>query len=84
MRAPGEGAELISAAYAVGCRRFDAALGGLGGCPFAHDDLVGNLATEMLLQTLKDLGADLPTLKSLDALSEANAEIARGSMSIAQ
>ena len=36
----------ILAAYDVGCRRFDSALGGLGGCPFAQDALVGNIATE--------------------------------------
>src|SRR5437660_685704 len=34
------------AAYDAGCRRFDAAMGGLGGCPFAQDVLVGNLLTE--------------------------------------
>ena len=39
-------AEKIRAAYGAGCRRFDAAIGGLGGCPFAQDALVGNIATE--------------------------------------
>jgi hydroxymethylglutaryl-CoA lyase len=36
----------VKAAYKSGCRRFDVAIGGLGGCPLAKDDLVGNLATE--------------------------------------
>ena len=42
-------AEKILAAYEAGCRRFDGALTGLGGCPFAGDDLVGNIATETIL-----------------------------------
>ncbi|HSU86654.1 MAG TPA: hydroxymethylglutaryl-CoA lyase, partial [Chthoniobacterales bacterium] len=41
-------AEKVLAAYDAGCRRFDAALGGLGGCPFAQDDLVGNIPTEVV------------------------------------
>lgn len=36
----------VKAAYKSGCRRFDVAIGGLGGCPMAKDELVGNLATE--------------------------------------
>lgn len=39
----------ISAAYEKGCRRFDTALNGFGGCPFAEDELVGNIATENLI-----------------------------------
>lgn len=54
---PAGAAAQITAAWRAGCRRFDAAVGGLGGCPFAGDDLVGNLATETLLTTLTDLGA---------------------------
>ncbi|HXN00230.1 MAG TPA: hydroxymethylglutaryl-CoA lyase [Candidatus Dormibacteraeota bacterium] len=50
--------EKIIAAYEAGCRRFDGALTGLGGCPFAGDDLVGNIATESILATLNKLGAD--------------------------
>jgi hydroxymethylglutaryl-CoA lyase len=68
---------LIRAAYAAGCRRFDAAIGGLGGCPFAQDALVGNLPTETLLAVLKDLGAELPDLRPLDGLIAASAEIGR-------
>lgn len=39
----------IKAAYDNGCRRFDGAFGGLGGCPMAKDELVGNMPTELLL-----------------------------------
>jgi hydroxymethylglutaryl-CoA lyase len=48
----------ILAAYEAGCRRFDSALTGLGGCPFAGDNLVGNIATEDVLAALKKVGAD--------------------------
>jgi len=46
----------ILAAYAAGCRRFDSALTGLGGCPFAGDDLVGNIPTESVLAALVSVG----------------------------
>lgn len=46
------------AAYQAGCRRFDSALTGLGGCPFAGDQLVGNIATEDVLAALTKAGAD--------------------------
>lgn len=48
----------ILAAYEAGCRRFDSALTGLGGCPFAGDNLVGNIATEDVLAALKKAGVD--------------------------
>ncbi|HUL15893.1 MAG TPA: hypothetical protein VLV88_07845 [Terriglobales bacterium] len=48
----------ILAAYQAGCRRFDSALTGLGGCPFAGDHLVGNIATEDVLAALRKAGAD--------------------------
>jgi hydroxymethylglutaryl-CoA lyase len=57
---PGDAAPKILAAYDVGCRRFDSAIGGLGGCPFAQDVLVGNIATETVLQALKSRGVVLP------------------------
>lgn len=79
----GEGAALIEAAYGTGCRRFDAAIGGLGGCPFAQDELVGNIATETLLDVLRGLGAELPELGPLDELIAANAEIANGAVGVA-
>ena len=55
---PEDAAEKVLAAYAAGCRRFDGALTGLGGCPFAGDDLVGNIATETVVATLIAHGAD--------------------------
>src|SRR5260370_7106367 len=48
----------IYAAYQAGCRRFDGALTGLGGCPFAGDDLVGNIRTEDILATVKKAGGE--------------------------
>ncbi len=72
---PDEAAAKILAAYEAGCRRFDSAIGGLGGCPFAQDDLVGNIPTETVIETLRGRGAQLPTLKPLDALLRATAEI---------
>ncbi len=55
----------IRAAYEAGCRRFDAAIGGLGGCPFAQDDLVGNIPTEVLMDVLSQCGATPPRLRPL-------------------
>ena len=55
---PDDAAEKVAAAYEAGCRRFDGALTGLGGCPFAGDDLVGNIATETVLGTLAARGVD--------------------------
>ena len=49
---PDNAEEKVLAAYEAGCRRFDSALTGLGGCPFAGDDLVGNIATEAVLGAL--------------------------------
>jgi hydroxymethylglutaryl-CoA lyase len=72
---PEQAAEKILAAYDAGCRRFDSALGGLGGCPFAQDALVGNIPTEKVIETLKQRGAQLPTLKPLDSLLKATAGI---------
>jgi hydroxymethylglutaryl-CoA lyase len=73
---PAEAAARIRAAFQAGCRRFDSAIGGLGGCPFAQDALVGNIATETSLAALRECGAKLPKLTPLDGLLQANAEIA--------
>jgi hydroxymethylglutaryl-CoA lyase len=73
---PEEAAAKILAAYDAGCRRFDSALAGLGGCPFAQDALVGNIATETVLEALHAKGAELPALKPLDALLKASEGIA--------
>ncbi len=55
-----EVADKIAAGYHAGCRRFDTAIGGLGGCPFAQDAFVGNVATELAIAELERLGASLP------------------------
>jgi hydroxymethylglutaryl-CoA lyase len=65
----------IVAAYEAGCRRFDSAMGGLGGCPFAQDDLVGNLPTEELLRTLEELGAHHPLTDRISEVEAINNEI---------
>lgn len=49
----------VEAAYKSGCRRFDAAIKGYGGCPMAKDDLTGNMATENLLQYFDNQGIDI-------------------------
>jgi hydroxymethylglutaryl-CoA lyase len=72
---PDQVAEKITAAYDAGCRRFDSALGGLGGCPFAQDALVGNIATEKVIEVLTARGAVLPSLKPFDVLVRATAEM---------
>lgn len=58
----------VAAAYGGGIRRFDMAVGGLGGCPFAQDALVGNLPTEIAVAELRRLGAGLPALAPLEKL----------------
>jgi hydroxymethylglutaryl-CoA lyase len=72
---PQEAAERIRAAFQAGCRRFDTAIGGLGGCPFAQDVLVGNIPTEIVLAELRRSGADLSSIGALDALIAANQDI---------
>lgn len=51
--------EKVKAAYENGCHRFDSAIKGLGGCPMAEDELVGNMATENLLSYFNELKIDL-------------------------
>jgi len=70
-----EAAARVRAAYEAGCRRFDGAIGGLGGCPFAQDALVGNLPTETLIEVLTERGAALPKLGPLNDLIRASGEI---------
>ena len=67
----------VAAAYNAGCRRFDMAMGGLGGCPFAQDALVGNIATEIAVAEMQRLGAELPRLQPLDSVRAAALEIDR-------
>lgn len=61
------------AAYRAGCRRFDGALNGIGGCPMAHDELVGNMNTVWMMDYFKNEGA----------LSGLNFEALQNSLTIA-
>lgn len=51
--------EKVEAAYQAGCRRFDSAIKGYGGCPMAKDDLTGNMPTENLIQYFDEINADI-------------------------
>jgi len=75
----------ILAAYQAGCRRFDSALTGLGGCPFAGDDLVGNIPTESVLAALVSAGVqpglDGPKLaKVIEWTNEIRTKFAHGAV----
>jgi len=72
---PEEASERVRAAYEAGCRRFDSAIGGLGGCPFAQDVLVGNLPTEVVVEELRRCGAAVPDLRAIDELVVAACDI---------
>jgi hydroxymethylglutaryl-CoA lyase len=72
---PDDVAAKVLASYDVGCRRFDSAIGGLGGCPFAQDVLVGNIPTETLLAALQSRGVELPVRKSISDIVRMSAEI---------
>ena len=56
---PNTAIEKVSAAYASGCRRFDGAIRGFGGCPMAKDELVGNIATEAMVSYFDGRSLDL-------------------------
>ncbi len=73
---PDQARAATAAVYEAGCRRLDAALGGYGGCPFAQDALIGNLATESALAELGEMGAQLSPLQPLDALLGMSRDIA--------
>jgi hydroxymethylglutaryl-CoA lyase len=73
---PEEVSDKIVAAFEAGCQRFDSAIGGLGGCPFAQDALVGNIPTERVVEALEKVGAELPSIKPLDTLLKATGGIA--------
>jgi hydroxymethylglutaryl-CoA lyase len=74
--APAQAESQGLAAYDAGCRRFDSAIGGLGGCPFAQDALVGNIPTESLLAALKQRGVELPISNALPNVVSLNSLIA--------
>jgi hydroxymethylglutaryl-CoA lyase len=57
--------EKVEAAYQSGCKRFDGAILGFGGCPMAKDDLVGNLATEKIIEYLESQG-DKPKIDLIE------------------
>ena len=65
----------VLAAYDEGGRRFDAAIDGLGGCPFAQDKLVGNVPTEEVLRALEQRGVKLPVGNRISAVTAMNAAI---------
>jgi hydroxymethylglutaryl-CoA lyase len=73
--APGNWEEKVLAAYEQGCRRFDSAIKGIGGCPMAKDELVGNLATENMIafcrQRNEPLALDMPALAAAQQLADA-------------
>jgi len=64
----GEVQEKLDAAVKAGCNRFDGALKGIGGCPMADDELVGNMNTELMIPYLEEKG--LPLELDQDALQE--------------
>ncbi len=72
----------VQAAFEAGCRRFDSTLGGVGLAPAALDGvvpnaLIGNLPTEVLLETLRAMGVKVPDLEPLDRLIVSSREIER-------
>jgi hydroxymethylglutaryl-CoA lyase len=80
---PNNAEEKILAAYAAGCRRFDSALTGLGGCPFAGDELVGNIPTESALAALASVGVQprfdgAKLAKMIELTNEIRAKYAHG------
>ena len=74
--APAQAESKVLAAYDAGCRRFDSAISGLGGCPFAQDTLVGNISTECLFAALKQRGLELPISNAFQNVVSLNSLIA--------
>jgi hydroxymethylglutaryl-CoA lyase len=64
----------LKAAYDAGCRRFDSAMMGFGGCPMAEDELVGNISTETLVSFFTEAGEDIALDK--EAFSDARVQAA--------
>jgi hydroxymethylglutaryl-CoA lyase len=73
---PEQAAAKVLAAYDVCCRRFDSAIGGLGGCPLAQDMLVGNIPTESVITALQQRGARAQVSKLLSEVLALNSLIA--------
>src|SRR5579871_2010021 len=74
---PDDAASKIIAAYNAGCRRFDSAIGRLGGCPFSPNAAVGNIPTEVAVQSLAAQNGNIPLRKPLDAVIQMSADIAK-------
>ena len=68
--APHDRKEKIKAAADAGCTRFDSAIKGIGGCPMAGDDLVGNMDTEVMIEYFKSTGIE--TGLNMDQLAACN------------
>src|SRR5437764_3545874 len=71
-----DAAAKVLAAYDARCRRFDSAIGGLGGCPFAQDELVGNVPTGEVLRALQERGVTLPIDGQFSKVAAINTAIA--------
>ena len=71
---PAKAIEKIEAAFDAGCKRFDGAIKGFGGCPMAEEELVGNLATESILAYLDSKGIDTQINKNEFVKARALAE----------
>jgi hydroxymethylglutaryl-CoA lyase len=66
--APANRKAKVDAALKAGCKRFDGSLKGIGGCPMANDELVGNMDTELMIQYFREL--NLLNALNEDALNE--------------
>ncbi len=73
---PADAEAKVLAALDAGIRRFDSAIAGLGGCPFAQDMLVGNIPTEAVLSALQARGVPAPIRKPLDSLVQMSRDFA--------
>jgi len=67
----------VLAAFDAGCRRFDAALGGLGGCPFAQDEMVGNIPTEEVIHAIAQRWVPSPVADDLSEVVRLNEQISQ-------
>jgi hydroxymethylglutaryl-CoA lyase len=71
---PETATEKLEAAFNAGCKRFDGAIKGFGGCPMAKDDLVGNMPTELMLAYFdtinQNLNLNLPAFKNAEILAQ--------------
>src|SRR6202030_4267577 len=73
---PGGAVAKVLAAYDAGCRRFDSAIGGLGGCPFAQDTLVGNIPTESVIEALGRRDVNIACRQAIQGVTALNSLIA--------